>query len=79
MIVVHDAYVPMALFGLLLMIAPPVLAIIFGHIGRHHARTITGMNSSSTMATIGLVFGYIFGSLYFLCSFGTLMLILRLL
>ena len=51
------------------MIVPSILAVVFGHIGRHRAKTIPGLQSSGDMATTGMVMGYLFGSIYlgFIC------------
>ncbi len=57
------------LIPLVLMIVPSILAVVFGHIGRHRAKTIPGLQSSGDMATTGMVMGYLFGSIYlgFIC------------
>jgi len=49
-----------------------LLAIIFGHIGKHRAMSVPGWLSSNGSATAGLVMGYIFG----VFSFGILLCIL---
>ena len=67
------------LLPLLLMIAPSILAIIFGHIGRHRAKTIPGRQGSGDMATTGMVMGYLFGSIYlgFICILLTVFMSFR--
>ncbi|HET7640237.1 MAG TPA: hypothetical protein VFK47_16035, partial [Ktedonobacteraceae bacterium] len=52
------------LLAALLMFVPPLLAIIFGHIGVHRADTIHGMRDSRDLAMTGMILGYIFGSIY---------------
>ncbi len=53
---------------LLVLMLPSVLGVIFGHIGKHRANTVPGMQSSSDTAVTGLTIGYIFGSLYLLLA-----------
>ncbi len=57
------------LLAALLMFTPALLAIIFGHIGLRRADKIHGMGDSRDIAMTGMIFGYIFGSIYlgFLC------------
>ncbi|MFL5627030.1 MAG: serine/threonine protein kinase [Ktedonobacteraceae bacterium] len=57
------------LLSALLMLAPALLAIIFGHIGIDRADSIYGMGESRDIAMTGMILGYIFGSIYlgFLC------------
>lgn len=52
------------LLPLFLMMVPSILAVVFGHIGRHRAKTIPGLQNSGDMATTGMVMGYLFGSIY---------------
>jgi hypothetical protein len=58
------------IFPAVILIAAPVLAIVFGHIGKHRANTVPGMGTSDGIAIAGLTLGYIFGSIYLLaiCS-----------
>ena len=57
-----------------ILIAPPILAVVFGHIGKHRAKTIPGMGTSDGLAIAGLVLGYLFGSIYLavICTLLTL-------
>ncbi len=50
----------------LLLLVPPLLAIIFGHIGLNRAQNLPGSQSGAGMAKTGLTIGYIFGSIYLL-------------
>ncbi len=67
------------LLSALLMLAPALLAIIFGHIGIHRADSIYGLADSRDVAMTGLILGYIFGSIYlgFLCLILALYLPMR--
>lgn len=53
-----------------ILITPPLLAVVFGHIGKRRASTVPGMGTSDGFAIAGLTLGYIFGSIYLLaiCS-----------
>ncbi len=63
-------YAPLQFFSLLLvptlLILPPIMAIIFGHIGIRHAHTIHGLGESKDAAILGMILGYLFSSIYFL-------------
>ncbi len=50
----------------LLLLVPPLLAIIFGHIGLNRSHNFPGSQSGAGMAKTGLTIGYIFGSMYLL-------------
>ena len=54
-----------------ILLVPPLLAVVFGHIGKHRANTIPGMWTSEGTAIAGLVLGYLLGSIYLavLCLF----------
>ena len=54
----------------MILIAPPLLAVVFGHIGKRRANTVPGMGTSDGIEIAGLNLGYIFGSIYLLaiCS-----------
>ena len=60
----HPATRLLALLIVSLLAILPILAVIFGHIGKHRANTTPGLGESKEMAVIGLVLGYAFGSLY---------------
>lgn len=62
----HPASRFMALLILILLATLPMLAVIFGHIGIHRARTVHGLGESKEIAMIGLLLGYFFGSIYLL-------------
>ena len=49
-----------------ILITPPLLAVVFGHIGKRRASTVPGMGTSDGFAIAGLTLGYIFGSIYLL-------------
>jgi hypothetical protein len=53
------------------LLVPSILAVVFGHIGKHRANTIPGMWTSEGTAIAGLVLGYLLGSIYLavLCLF----------
>ncbi len=53
-------------------LVPAILAVIFGHIGKHRARTVAGLLWSKEIAAAGMVIGYIFGAIYL--AFGCLIL-----
>ncbi|HLZ62759.1 MAG TPA: serine/threonine-protein kinase [Ktedonosporobacter sp.] len=53
-------------FIIFVSLLPSLLAVIFGHISAHRARTIYGARWSKGITTAGLVFGYAFGILYLL-------------
>ena len=59
----------------ILMIVPPICAVVFGHIGKYRAKTVPGLLSSKDISSTGIVIGYIFGSIYlgFLCIILTLL------
>ncbi|GAC1343794.1 MAG: hypothetical protein NVSMB27_04020 [Ktedonobacteraceae bacterium] len=57
------------LFVPLILVLPSVLAIIFGHIGKHRANTVHGLGESKDMAVIALVLGYLFGVVYLILAF----------
>ena len=62
--------------GFLVLMGPPLIAVICGHIGLHRANTLPQWQSGRSMAMTGLTIGYIFCSIYglFLCMIaGTLM------
>ncbi|GLV59084.1 hypothetical protein KDH_59120 [Dictyobacter sp. S3.2.2.5] len=68
-------HIPTALFAYLLLLAPSVLGIVFGHKGRDFASQ-TGTSAST--ATVGLTLGYIFTAIYLvfaLCFFSTTILL----
>ena len=48
----------------LLLIVPSILAIVFGHIGKHRANTVPAWSGSRDIAATGMVIGYIFGPIY---------------
>jgi len=50
-----------------IVLLPSILAIVFGHIGKHRARTIPGMQASSGTAIAGLSIGYTLGIIYLFC------------
>lgn len=50
----------------LLLLAPALLAIIFGHIGQNRAKKLPLKQSGMGMAKTGLTIGYTFGSIYLL-------------
>src|SRR5207248_10478391 len=54
-----------------ILLVPPILAVVFGHIGKHRANTIPGMWTSEDIGCAGLVLGYLLGSIYLavLCWF----------
>ncbi len=56
------------------ILIPSILAVICGHIGKHRAKTVHGLGESYDMAVVGLVLGYLFGSLYLIIIFSTLWL-----
>jgi serine/threonine protein kinase len=57
------------LLVLIITIAPAVVAVVCGHIGRRRAMTVPGWLGSKDIASAGMAIGYIFGSIYvgFLC------------
>ncbi len=60
-----------------ILITPPVLAVVFGHIGKRRANTVPGMGTSDGFAIAGLTLGYIFGSIYLLAICTILTLFVR--
>ena len=62
----HPASRFIALFLLGILAILPILAVIFGHIGVHRAKTVHGLGESREVAMIGLLLGYFFGSIYLL-------------
>ncbi|MHB8600134.1 MAG: serine/threonine protein kinase [Ktedonobacteraceae bacterium] len=61
-----SGYGMMSIIISLLLLVPPLLAIIFGHIGLNRAQTLPASQSGAGMARTGLTIGYIFGSIYLL-------------
>ena len=55
--------------GFLILMGPPLIAVICGHIGLHRANTLAYWQSGRSMAITGLTIGYIFCAIYglFLC------------
>jgi serine/threonine protein kinase len=53
-----------AIWVLIPILIPSILAVICGHIGKHRAKTVHGLGESYDMAAVGLVLGYLFGGLY---------------
>lgn len=49
-----------------LSITPSIIGIVLGHIGRHRAKNNVFIYDTFDTATIGMIIGYIFGSLYFI-------------
>ena len=47
-----------------ILLMPPLLAVVFGHIGKRRANTIPGMWTSDDIASAGLILGYLFCSIY---------------
>ncbi|MEO8970901.1 MAG: serine/threonine-protein kinase [Ktedonobacteraceae bacterium] len=62
----YTGYPTMYFIISLLLLIPPLLAIIFGHIGLNRARNFLPSQSGAGMAKTGLTIGYIFGSIYLL-------------
>ncbi len=60
-----------------ILITPPLLAVVFGHIGKRRASTVPGMGTSDGFAIAGLTLGYIFGSIYLLAICTILTLFVR--
>ena len=60
-----------------ILITPPLLAVVFGHIGKRRASTVPGMGTSDGLAIAGLTLGYIFGSIYLLAICTILTLFVR--
>lgn len=56
------------------VLIPSILAVIFGHLGKHRAKTVHGLGESHDMAAAGLVIGYLFGGLYLAIALSTLLL-----
>jgi serine/threonine protein kinase len=52
------------LFVPVILVLPSILAVIFGHIGKHRANTVHGLGESEDMAVVALVLGYLFGAVY---------------
>ncbi len=61
LIIYHFAWY-IAVFSL----APSMLAILFGHIGRQRARNNVHIHNTLDTATTGMTIGYIFGIIYFI-------------
>jgi len=57
------------LFVPLILVLPSILAVIFGHIGKHRADTVHGLGESKEIAIIALVLGYLFGAVYLMFAF----------
>jgi len=49
---------------LAILVMPSMMAVVFGHIGKHRANTVHGLGESKDMAVMGLFLGYLFGSIY---------------
>jgi len=60
-----------------ILITPPLLAVVLGHIGKRRASTVPGMGTSDGFAIAGLTLGYIFGSIYLLAICTILTLFVR--
>jgi hypothetical protein len=52
------------LFVPVILVLPSILAVIFGHIGKHRANTVHGLGESEDMAAVALILGYLFGAVY---------------
>jgi serine/threonine protein kinase len=56
------------LFVPMLLVLPSILAIIFGHIGKHRANTVHGLGESKDLAVVALVLGYLFSAVYLILA-----------
>ena len=60
-----------------ILLTPPVLAVVFGHIGNRRASAMLGWGMKDGLATAGLTLGYIFGSIYLLAICAIVALFVR--